>query len=99
MPQLNGTAAAVWTTNNQRLKFASRVDGKDSLITRNGVRTSNLNYGVSLNWTLFDGMRMFATREKLTELEALGALNLKAQIVNSVAVVINNYYGIVRQKE
>ena len=99
MPQLNGTAAVVWNTNNQQLKFASRVDGKDSLITRNGVRTSNLNYGVNLNWTLFDGLKMFATRERLMEQEALGALNLKAQVVNSVAAVINSYYGIVRQKE
>jgi outer membrane protein TolC len=99
MPQVNGTAAMVWNTNNQQLKFASRVDGKDSLITRNGVRTSNLNYGVSLNWTLFDGLKMFATREKLMEQEALGALNLKSQIVNTVAAVINSYYGIVRQKE
>jgi outer membrane protein TolC len=99
MPQLNGTASVVWNTNNQQLKFASRVDGKDSLITRNGVRTSNLNYGVNLNWTLFDGLRMFATRERLIEQETLGGLTLKAQIVNSVASVINNYYGIVRQKE
>ena len=99
MPQVNGTASMVWNTNNQQLKFASRIDGKDSLITRNGVRTSNLNYGVSLNWTLFDGLKMFATRERLMEQEALGALNLKSQIVNSVAAVINSYYGIVRQKE
>jgi outer membrane protein TolC len=99
MPQLNGTASAVWNTNNQQLKFASRVDGKDSLITRNGVRTSTLNYGVNLNWTLFDGLKMFATRERLIEQETLGGLTLKAQIVNSVAAVINNYYGIVRQKE
>jgi outer membrane protein len=99
MPQVNGTASMVWNTNNQQLKFASRIDGKDSLITRNGVRTSNLNYGVNLNWTLFDGLKMFATRERLMEQEALGALNLKSQIVNSVAAVINSYYGIVRQKE
>ncbi|OQP44720.1 hypothetical protein A4H97_10175 [Niastella yeongjuensis] len=99
MPQLNATASTVWNTNNQQLKFASRVNGKDSLITRNGVRTSNLNYGVNLNWTLFDGLKMFATRERLMEQEALGALNLKAQVVNSVAAVINSYYGIVRQKE
>jgi outer membrane protein TolC len=99
MPQVNGTAAVGWNTNNQQLKFASRVNGKDSLITRNGVRTSNLNYGVNLNWTLFDGLKMFATRERLMEQEALGALNLKSQIVNSVAAVINSYYGIVRQKE
>jgi outer membrane protein len=99
MPQVNGTAAAVWNTNNQQLKFASRVNGKDSLITRSGVRTSNLNYGVNLNWTLFDGLKMFATRERLMEQETLGALNLKSQIVNSVSAVINSYYGIVRQKE
>ncbi|AEV98909.1 hypothetical protein A4D02_10170 [Niastella koreensis] len=99
MPQLNGTASAIWNTNNQQLKFASRVDGKDSLITRNGVRTSTVNYGVNLNWTLFDGLKMFATRERLIEQETLGGLTLKAQIVNSIAAVINNYYGIVRQKE
>jgi len=99
MPQLNGTAAAVWNTNNQQLKFASRSNGKDSVITRNGVRTTNMNYGVNLNWTLFDGLRMFATRERLIEQETLGGLTLKAQIVNSIAAVINNYYGIVRQKE
>lgn len=99
MPQLNATASTVWNTNNQQLKFASRVDGKDSLITRNGVRTSNLNYGVNLNWTLFDGLKMFATRERLMEQETLGGLTLKSQIVNSIAAVINNYYGIVRQKE
>lgn len=99
IPQVNGTAAAIWNTNNQELKFASRVNGKDSLITRNGVRTSNLNYGVSLNWTLFDGLRMFATRERLIEQETLGGLTVKEQIVNNVAAVINNYYNIVRQKQ
>jgi outer membrane protein TolC len=99
MPQLNGTATTVWNTNNQQLKFASRNTGKDSIVERNGVRTTNLNYGVSLTWTLFDGMRMFATREKLMELERLGALGVKLQIVNSVAAVINNYFNIVRQKQ
>ncbi len=57
-----------------------------------------MNYSVNLSWTLFDGMRMFATRERLYELEKLGGLSIKAQVVNSVAAVINNYYNIVRQK-
>jgi outer membrane protein len=98
MPQLNGAANVLWNTNNQQLKFASRSTGKDSLVTRNGVRTTNMNYSVNLTWTLFDGMRMFATRERLYELEQLGGLSIKAQVVNSVAAVINNYYNIVRQK-
>ena len=99
LPQVNGTAATVWNSNNQQLKFASRSTGKDSIVERNGVRTTNLNYGVNLSWTLFNGMKMFATREKLMELETLGTLSVKAQIVNSVAAVINNYFNIVRQKQ
>lgn len=98
LPQLNGIANATWNTNNQQLKFQNRTTGKDSLVTRNGVRTTNMNYSVNLSWTLFDGMRMFATRERLYELEQLGSLSVKGQIVNSVAAVINNYYNIVRQK-
>jgi outer membrane protein len=99
LPQVNAQAAVVWNTNNQQLKFASRSTGKDSLVTRNGVRTTNMNYSVNLSWTLFDGMRMFATRERIMELEKLGALGVKAEIVNNVATVINNYFNIVRQKQ
>jgi outer membrane protein TolC len=99
LPQVNGTAAAVWNTNDQKVKFTSRSSGKDSTVERNGIRTTNMNYSVNLSWTLFDGMRMFATRERLMELETLGTLSVKAQIVNSVAAVINNYYNIVRQKQ
>lgn len=98
LPQVNGVANSIWNTNNQQLKFQNRNTGKDSLVTRNGVRTTNMNYSVNLNWTLFDGMRMFATRERLYELEQLGGLSVKGQVVNSVAAVINNYYNIVRQK-
>jgi outer membrane protein len=99
LPQVNGTAGVVWNTNDQEVKFVSRSSGKDSLVTRSGVRTTNMNYAVNLSWTLFDGMRMFATRERVMELEKLGSLSVKAQIVNSVAAVINNYFNIVRQKQ
>jgi outer membrane protein TolC len=99
LPQVNGSASMVWNGNNQKLKFASRSSGKDSIVERNGVRTSNLNYGVSLSWTLFDGMKMFITREKTYELERLGSLEVKNQMTNSIATVITSYYNIVRQKQ
>jgi len=100
LPQLNGLAGTTWNTNNQELKFVSRdASGKDSIVQRNGVKSSNINYSVNLSWTLFDGMKMFATREKLYELERLGALEVKTQMVNSIAAVIKNYFNIVRQKQ
>ena len=40
---------------------------------------------------------MFATHKRLAELEVLGQLNAKNQMVNTAASVIATYYGIVRQ--
>ena len=48
---------------------------------------------------MFDGFKMFATRDKLTEFARLGELNIKNQLQNSVADIIINYYNIVRQKQ
>jgi outer membrane protein TolC len=42
---------------------------------------------------------MFATRNRFEQLRELGEINVRTQVVNSVAEVINNYYNIVRQKQ
>ncbi len=99
LPQLNGTAGTTWNRNNQQLKFSKRNGGGDSSVTRDAVKTHNMNYALNLNWTLFDGLKMFATRNKLEELEKLGELGVKTQVVNTVATVVNGYYIIVRQKQ
>ncbi|AXY74720.1 TolC family protein [Paraflavitalea soli] len=99
LPQLNGTASTTWNRNNQQLKFSKRNGGGDSSVTRDAVKTHNTNYALNLNWTLFDGLKMFATRNKLEELEKLGELGVKTQVVNTVASVVNGYYIIVRQKQ
>ncbi|WP_276485699.1 TolC family protein [Paraflavitalea pollutisoli] len=99
LPQVNGTAGTTWNKNNQQLKFQKRVGGGDSSVTRDAVKTHNMNYALNLNWTLFDGLKMFATRERLEELDKLGELGVKTQVVNTVASVVNSYYIIVRQKQ
>lgn len=100
IPRLNASANTVWNKNNQNVTFRKRDgSGGDSSVARDAVKTSNLQYGVQLNWTLFDGLKMFATRDKLAEFQALGELGVKNQVVNTVANIINNYYSIVRQKQ
>jgi outer membrane protein len=63
------------------------------------VRNTNMSYGVALDWTIFDGFRMFATYERLKELQKLGEVNEKAIILSTVAQVISAYYDLVRQQQ
>jgi outer membrane protein TolC len=94
IPRLNASGIRTWNTNSSDIEFS---DGRK--VERSGVRTNNLNASVNLNWTLFDGLRMFATLQKLSEFQKLGEYVVKEQIVNTVAAVINNYFDIVRQKQ
>ena len=94
LPRLNATTGLVYNNNNQKQKLADGSKRESS-----GIRSNNLSGSVQLNWTLFDGFKMFATRDKLSQFVLLGELNIKNQIITSVAAVINNYYNIVRQKQ
>lgn len=93
-PRLNATVGTVWNNNNQRQGF---LDG--NVRESKGVKSNNLAGSLNLNWTLFDGMRMFATKEKIEEIARLGELNIKNEVVNTVAEVVAIYYNIVRQKQ
>lgn len=94
LPRLNGTVGTTWNNNDQKQTLA---DG--SKREQNNLRSSNINSSLALNWTLFDGLKMFATRDKARELLELGGLAVKNQMINTVAEVINNYYNIVAQKQ
>jgi outer membrane protein len=94
LPRLNATTGLIFNNNNQKQKF---TDG--TIRQRDGIRSNNLSGSVQLNWTLFNGYKMYATRDKLNEFVTLGALAIKNQMVLSIADVIKNYYGIVHQKQ
>ena len=94
LPRLNANTGIVFNNNDQKQKFNDGTERE-----RNGVKSNNLTAGISLNWTLFDGMGMFATREKVEEFVRLGELNIKNQVVSTVAGVVTTYYNIVRQKQ
>ena len=98
-PSINGVAGTTYNNNNQRLRFTKRNGGGDSTVNRDAVRSHNINYSANLDWTLFDGFRMFATRAKAEEYLALGSLTIKNQVINTVAAVITTYYDVVRQKQ
>lgn len=94
LPRLNATTGLVFNNNSQKQKLADGTSRQSK-----GLRSNSLTGSVQLNWTLFDGFKMFATRDKVYEFVRLGELNIRNQMVTSVADVINNYYNIVRQKQ
>ena len=94
LPQLTGVGSRTFNNNDQKQTLAN-----DTEVERNGIESNNLTGSIQMVWTIFDGTRMFATRKRLAELATLGEVNVRNQLMNTSALVINNYYNIVRQKQ
>ncbi|WP_207423987.1 TolC family protein [Desertivirga brevis] len=86
-------------SNNNTIQTGSQTRATGEVNTTRNGQGSNLNYGAVLNWTIFDGFRMFARYEQLKELEKLGEANLRLTVLNNVGEVIRRYYELVQQKQ
>ena len=98
LPQITVTGARVWNDNFQKLKVLDR-ETNDTVTIQGDIASNNINASGQLVWTLFDGTRMFATRERLAVSAEQSQLAIKDQMVNTIAGIIINYYDIVRQKQ
>ncbi|MBW8685735.1 TolC family protein [Chitinophaga rhizophila] len=93
-PRVSGAVNKVWNTTQTKQEF---VNGNKR--DTSGIRQTSLSGNVTLSWTLFDGLKMFATRQKLESLRDLGEMAVKDQVVNTVANIIAGYYNVVQQKQ
>jgi outer membrane protein len=94
IPQVNATGTTVWNNTNQELRFQDESRNNEGKAESNNTAAS-----VNLSWMLFDGTRMFAIRNRLEATQYQNELQLKQEMVNTIASVIQNYYDIVRQKQ
>lgn len=84
--------------NNSRQNLSQvRSDGTE--VELDNAKNRNLNYGVALEWTIFDGFRMFANHEQLKENQKLGEAELKQVVLNKVGEVLVTYYDLVQQQQ
>ena len=67
-----------------------------TVIKRNGAILRNQSAGLAVSWRIFDGMRMFASKRRLEELEKIGELSFRRQINTTVYNIIGSYYQIVQ---
>ena len=89
---INGADQFSYNAINQHLT-------NGTVISSNGAPNNNLNGALALNWTIFDGTKMFVTKAKLNQLQELGEINVRVQVMQSTADIIAAYYDIVRQEQ
>lgn len=95
LPELNATAGYNRSEVNTRQEYSS-----GQIVDRTGAISTTNSAGISLSWTLFDGMKMFLALDGLNVYKTLGELQFKRTVENTVASVIKNYNEIIRlQKE
>jgi outer membrane protein len=66
---------------------------------RTGARANGISASLNADWTIFDGLRMFAIKKRLGMAEELSNLELKRQMENTVFDIISAYYNVVRINE
>ncbi|MDP3929967.1 MAG: TolC family protein [Bacteroidota bacterium] len=94
LPVING----VVTQDNQVIDTKQKfLNGAEN--NRDGAKSNSLNAGVEMSWTLFNGMKMFATKQRLSELEAMGKLRLRQQIESTLSRVAKAYLDALLAKE
>ena len=78
---------------------ASVNNNKNLDVFLSSANGNTLSSNVTAGMVLFNGFRIWATRERLDLLQSRGELQLNSQIQNSLATVMTTYYDVVRQQE
>lgn len=94
IPVVSATATKQVGINNLQQKL-----NNGTVITKNGNSSQNLNAGITVNWRIFDGLKMFATKKRLEELERNGEYLFRKNLNETVYNVISSYYNIVTLNE
>lgn len=94
LPTVLGTVNQDQQIVNTRQRF---LNGSEN--NRNNAKSSFLNANIELGWTVFNGMKMFVTKEKLKELEVIGSLRLRQQIEQILSRMAKAYYDAVLTKQ
>lgn len=94
LPALN----ANFVNNNSQIDTKqTQIDGSEREL--DNAKNMNLTYGVSLDWTIFDGLSMFARKEQLNVLEQQGKAELQTAILTRISDVYTTYFDLVQQQQ
>lgn len=90
LPRIDASGARTFSVNDSRQQ---RADGR--VEDKKGANSNSTTAGVSLNWTIFDGLNMFISYARYKEFSAVGLINAKAGTEDRIASIMSAYYNIV----
>jgi len=93
LPHLGVSGTARRSALSSEITSASGVVSKSD----NDV-TSSLSLGAALDWTLFDGFKMFIQKDKLGLLQKQGETSARVTVENVLSEIIVTYYSIIQNK-
>lgn len=85
--------------DNNSLQNSSQTLQNGNVNTLDNAKNNRISYGVNLDWTIFDGFRMFAKLDQLKELQKLGDEQLKLTVTTRISDVISTYFDLVQQQQ
>jgi outer membrane protein TolC len=86
---------------NKRVEDNKTSYSTNAIPDRNdkGAKTTVYNYGVDANWTIFDGLTMFATSDRLSLESDISEMEAQMQVEQVLADIISTYYQIAGQQK
>ncbi|HET8865181.1 MAG TPA: TolC family protein [Gracilimonas sp.] len=86
---------------NQRIQDNVTVYGNPNIADRDdqNAKTTVYNYGVNATWTIFDGLTMFATLDRLSTQFDISEAEARYQVELVLADIISGYYEIAGQQK
>jgi outer membrane protein len=99
LPVVTGASTANFNRNDINQEFFPVGTSIRPPLVQSGVFNRSTNSSVNAFWTVYDGLGMFATAERLREIESAGKINIELAVENTVAQVCVAYYDIIRQKQ
>ena len=94
LPLVTGSASDIESVSNVYQKLNTGDE-----IRQNNVNGNSLTSSINAGMLLYNGSRVWATRERLNLLQQQNELNLNIMIQNSIAAVMAKYYDVVRQQQ
>jgi outer membrane protein TolC len=93
-PQVDGTL-----NFNNGYNNADNTQNPASFVRRSNLINSNIQPGVELNWTLYNGSRVRVTKQQLEQIERLSQGNVQIAVETTIQNIILAYYQALVQQE